>query len=120
MKTHEEKVGVDELLTDLSTHTCWWLLSTYSSCREGISANIPSVISDMDPLTKLLSAHRHKQDNFSPGRGTVHCGSANSDAASGAQHISCSYSQRCNITGDGPGDLGGTDAHDGVLGARAS
>lgn len=82
-----------------------------------MSANIPSVISDMDPLTKLLSAHRHKQHSLGPGSGTVHCGCANWDAQ---DIISCSYSQRCDIIGDGPGDLGGTDAHDGVLGARAS
>lgn len=83
-----------------------------------MSANIPSVISDMDPLTKLLSAQRHKQHNLSSGTG--HGDSANCDAACGAQHISCSYSQRSDIIGDGPGYLGGTDAHDDVLGAGAS
>lgn len=36
------------------------------------------------------------------------------------QHISCSYSQGGDVIGDGSGDLGGTDAHNGVLGARAS
>lgn len=120
MKTHEVKLGVDEFFMDVSVclHIYMWLLSTYSSCREGMSANIPSVISDMDPLTRLLSANRHKQHNLSSG--TVYCGSANCGAACGAQHISCSYSQRCDIIRDGPGDLGGTDAHDGVLGAGAS
>lgn len=93
-------------------------LATYSSCREGMSANIPSVISDMDPLTKLLSAHRHKQHNHSSG--IVHCGSANCDAACRAQHIISSYSQRSDVIRDGPGDLRGTDTHDGVLGAGAS
>lgn len=83
-----------------------------------MSANIPSVISDMDPLTKLLSAHRHKRHNHSSG--IVHCGSANCDAARRAQRIISSYSQRGDVIRDGPGDLRGTDTHDGVLGAGAS
>lgn len=99
-------------------HISTLLSPTYSSCSEGMSANIPSVISDMDPLTKLLSAHRHKQHNHTSG--IVHCGSANCDAACGAQHTISGYSQRSDVTRDGPGDLRGTDTHDGVLGAGAS
>lgn len=41
-----------------SIKDCLFGTATYNSWREGMSANIPSVIPEMDPLTKLLLEHR--------------------------------------------------------------
>lgn len=122
-----------------------WLFgtTTYSSWREGMRANIPSVISEIDPFTKLLLENRniswtclHRATQQTEQVPTLQ-GSAELNASrllernitrcTAEDTIQCcrrniciSYSQWVDLAWYSPGDLCGTDTDDSLLGAGAS